>query len=286
MYQQIEQWLKSERSIQSAVLFGSSASAVGAESDEWSDVDLHLITTDVRRLQQTDWALTFPGLGYRFHSLKTATGGVDKLTIIFEAGQMDLIVIPERVMRLARVGMSLGIHRGHPRLKTALNEIHVCLRSGYRFLKGERAWGRFYERVATRMEGVRLDDAELTVLANAAAVDLLWVWQKISRGELSAAQRVLHQSVAETNFRLLRELRLRRQEALPSFGLGRHVEKLLPASELNWVRVDARCEPDDLRQATGRSAEGLAGLMGELVPGWTMPRLPGFPVRPAADVRP
>jgi len=133
------------------------------------------------------------------------------------------------------------------------------------YAKDHRRLADFYARVATEMPGVRLGDAEARMLADAAVADWLWIQHKLARGELSAAQHVLHRSLAETNFRLLRELRLRRGQPLPSFGLGRHVERLLGPEELAWVRVDARCEAEALWSATERAAEGLRALMTELV---------------------
>uniref|UniRef100_UPI00404B6464 hypothetical protein n=1 Tax=Cephaloticoccus sp. TaxID=1985742 RepID=UPI00404B6464 len=78
----------------------------------------------------------------------------------------------------------------------------------------------------------------------------------------------------ETNFRLLRELRLRQGQPLPSFGLGRHVEQLLTADELSWVTVDAGCNREDLPAATQMAVDGLVALMGQLLPDWRKPELP------------
>lgn len=275
-YQPIERWLKSEAAIQSAVLFGSGALAEESVSqpDQWSDVDLHIITTDAEKIRCTDWKAELPSLGFRFQAVRAATGGVEKLTVVFANGQMDLIIVPRAKMRLARLAMTMGIHRWHRGLEVALNEIQTCLRSGYRFLKGEEKWGAFYQRVATSMPGVRLSDPELCALADVAVVDLLWIRQKLARGELCASQHLLHRSIGETNLRFARELRLRRGEPLPSFGLGRRAEKLYRPEELQWVQIDARCDREELRQATEKARQGLVSLMHELFPEWTMPVLP------------
>lgn len=153
----------------------------------------------------------------------------------------------------------------------ALNEIATCLQSGYRFLKGEKEWGAFYARVVAEMPGVRLADVEVAGLAGVFLCDLCWVFQKLERGELSAAQHLLHRSLAETNFRLVRELRLRRGQPVLSFGLGRRVEAILAPGELAWVQVDARLEREELGRAAWTAFKGLRGLMGELVPGWRVP---------------
>lgn len=264
--QAVESWIASEATIRSAVVFGSSASTGSvAPVDNWSDLDLHVTTTAPAQLERVDWARVLPGQGYRLQAVRPATGGVRKVTAVFAAGQIDLVIVPRAQLRLARLGLTLGLQRRNARLRAALDEIHTCLRGGYRFLKGEREWGAFYARVAAEMPGVRLGDAEVRTLADVAVADWLWIQHKLARGELIAAQHVLHRSLAETNLRLLRELRLRRGQPLPSFGLGRHVERLLGPAELAWVRVDARCEAEALWSATERAAEGLRALMTELV---------------------
>ncbi|MBX3748710.1 MAG: hypothetical protein KF897_01325 [Opitutaceae bacterium] len=264
--QAVENWVASETAIRSAVVFGSSAATGSvAPVDNWSDLDLHVTTTAPAELERVDWARVLPGQGYRLQAVRPATGGVRKVTAVFAAGQIDLVIVPLGQLRLARLGLALGLQRYHGRLRVALDEIHTCLRGGYQFLKGEPEWGAFYARVAAEMPGVRLGDAAARALADVAVADWLWIQHKLARGELIAAQHVLHRSLAETNFRLLRELRLRRGQPLPSFGLGRHVERLLSPTELAWVRIDARCEAEALWSATERAAEGLRALMTELV---------------------
>lgn len=264
--QAVESWIASEATIRSAVVFGSSASKGSvAPVDNWSDLDLHVTTTAPAPLERVDWERVLPGQGFRLQAVRPATGGVRKVTAVFAAGQIDLVIVPLGQLRLARLGLSLGLQRRNARLRVALDEIHTCLRGGYQFLKGEPEWGAFYARVAAEMPGVRLGDAEVRTLADVAVADWLWIQHKLARGELVAAQHVLHRSLSETNLRLLRELRLRRGQPLPSFGLGRHVERLLSPAELAWVRVDARCEAEALWSATERAAEGLRALMAELV---------------------
>ncbi len=270
----IAQWIASEKAICSAVHFGSGAMAESEVNDKWSDVDLHIVTCDVGKLKSTDWAAVMPDMGFRFQAIREATGGVEKLTVIFQTGQMDLILVPQSQMNLARWGMRLGFQQWHRKLRIALDEINTCLRSGFSFIKGEDKWGSFYQHVAKEMSGVRLNDSAITALADVAAVDVLWVWQKIARGEYCAAQHVLHCSLAETNFRLLRELRLRRDQYLPSFGLGRRVETLASPDELSWVTIDAGANADDLRSATLTATRGLEALMNQLGIAWSLPDLP------------
>lgn len=259
--------------MQSAVLFGSSArtGADAAVADSWSDFDLHIVTSDAEKLLHTDWQRAIPSTEFSLQVVRPATGGMRKATALFAAGQVDLVLVPAVAMRLARLGVWAGIHRRPGSLRAALNEMATCLGSGYRFLKGEQKWGAFYARIAAGMQGVRLSDAEVYTLAAIFLCDLLWTLQKLERGELAAAQHILHRSLAETNFRLVRELRQRRGLPLSSFGLGRRAEITLPPVELAWVQVSARLDRVELTEAAWRACDGLKSLMRELVPAWTVP---------------
>lgn len=268
-------WMAREPSIQSAVLFGSAAKKEQAATgpDQWSDLDLHVITSQPASLETADWRAIFPGQNFLGQAVRAATGGVRKATVLFARGQLDLVIVPLGTMRLARWGWRLGLHHRHARLREALNEIHTCIHHGYRQLKGAAAWGDFYAALQRDFPGVRLDDAAVRALAELALVEQHWVRQKLARGELLAAQHRLHTTLADINLRLLRELRLRRQQAVPSFGLGRHAETLLSTEELAWVTIDARCRPEELSAATDQALRGLTALLRALLPHWPPPPL-------------
>lgn len=265
-------WIESEPKIESAVLFGSSArSREAAGADSWSDFDLHVVTPSPGEMERPNWTGALQEYSPCLHIARPATGGVRKVTAVFSVGQLDLVLVPAMQMQLARLALGCGLHRRLRFLGVALNEMATCLATGYRFLKGERNWGKFYARVATELPGVRLGDVEARALADVFLCELIWVLQKVERGELVAAQRALHCSLAETNFRLARELRLRRGQPVPSFGLGRRAESLFAPDELAGVCVDARLEADDLRKAAWTSLTGLRKFLHELVPDWQVP---------------
>jgi len=266
----IAAWLESERTVEAAVLFGSSARAMSTAGGR-SDLDLHVVAKEPARLEQVDWGSVIPGAGFCLQAVRPATGGVRKVTALFAAGEIDLVLVPAGRLRLGRLAVRCGLHRRRGGLRVALNEIATCMQSGYRFLKGEKEWGAFYTRIVAEMPGVRLGDAEAVALANVFLCDLCWIFQKLERGELSAAQHLLHRSLAETNFRLIRELRLRRGQPVLSFGLGRRVETILAPEELSWVQVDARLRREDLGRAAWAAFRGFRALMGELVPAWQAP---------------
>ncbi len=264
-------WLKRESSVESAVLFGSTASrGKKTRADGWSDFDLHVVTRSPRKLERIDWARSLRGHGFVLQIVRSATGGVRKVTALFASGQLDLVLVPAAVMKNSRAAAARGQHRRPGKWQVALNEMATCLAGGYRFLKGEKKWGDFYSWVAVEMIGVRVSDSAAAGLAALFLSELLWVFQKIHRGELMAAQLVMHRSLAETNFRLVRELRLRRGDALDSFGLGRHAEATLAGAELDAVRLNARLNRRELTKAAWHSLAGLRHLMCELVPAWSV----------------
>ncbi len=208
----LEAWLQAEPAVCSAVLFGSRARKAGAVAshDAWSDVDLHIVTDAADRIVATDWARVMVGHPFCMQVLRPATGGTKKLTVMFEHGEVDLVLVGAGQMRLASLAMRLGLHRRARLVAGPLNTFATIMSGGYRFLKGEPAWGKLYARVVAEMAGYRLNDTEVRQLADSFLCDLLWVLQKLERGELVAAQRILHKALHETNVVLLHELRVRK----------------------------------------------------------------------------
>lgn len=264
------EWIHSEPNVRSAVLFGSKAREGRiAAADDWSDIDLHLVVGKVARVTGIAWQERFPSLHYCMHVVRPATGGVGKLTVLFEEGEADLVLVPVRQMRLVRLGVMLGFHRRPGKLADALNIMATIMSGGYRFLKGEHAWGNVYARIVKEMPGVRLTNKQARDLADGFLCDLLWLRQKLARGELVAAQRMLHRTLHETNVVLLHELRMRR--GMPSFQQARRIENLASSDDLKAVQVSASPEPSELRRAGDSLLNGLLYLMTELDPDWRIP---------------
>jgi len=111
------------------------------EINEGADFDIHIVTSRPAEIAKLDWATKLPGQKYLMQCLRPATGGVQKLTVLFATGQLDLILIPVNQLRLARMGLALGMERYNAQLRVALNEINTCIHGGHRMLKGDRSWG-------------------------------------------------------------------------------------------------------------------------------------------------
>ena len=266
---EISTCLKLESTIQAVVLFGSRARERGAAAaDVWSDFDLQVVTSSPRRLITADWSsMTKQELCMQV--LRPATSGVHKLTLLFSAGEIDVVIVPEWQLRLARLALTLGLHRKISRVSAALNNLSTIMGGGYQMLKGDRKWGAFYARVVAEVPGFRLSDRELVELAEIFACDFHWVLQKLQRGELVASQRILHRYLLETNIVLRHEARLR--AGGPTFQQARRVEKLLSPEELWTVQGSARLDQRELFRAAFAAFSGLEALMRELVPNWKLP---------------
>ena len=266
-------WLRGDPQIRAAVLFGSSAQAPGTRShpDRWSDIDIQVIASDPSLVEKTHWESIFAKEGYCLHIARAATGNVRKVTVLFRSGQIDLVVVPYSRVRLARLGLSLGLHRKFHRWDVALNEIRTSMQFGYCFIKGGAEWGDFYAKILRDMPGVRLSDESAQEIANTFLCDMVWVLQKTDRGELLAARLMIHQSLFQTLFRLMRELQMRRDKPLQSFGLARHMETSLTAEELELVQIETVLQKVQLRGVAWRAYQALKSLMVVLVPSWTVP---------------
>lgn len=267
----LAQWLDQQPSVRAVVLFGSRVRSVGTPgaADVWSDVDLQVVTSDPDRIVAADWANLFPGQHLIFKVLRPATSGMRKLTLLYAVGEVDLVLVPAWQMRAARLALRLGLHRRVGMVEGALNNLRTIMGGGYRLLKGEKEWAPFYARVVAELRGFRLDDAELCGMADVFVVDLLWVLQKLERGELVAAQRILHRSLIETNVVLLHEAQTRLGS--PTFQQARRVEQLIPRDKLWAVQANAHLEAGALAKAAWESFAGLKALMAELVPAWDVP---------------
>jgi hypothetical protein len=263
--------LRDDRNIKSVVVFGSRArpaSHVGA-ADRWSDIDLHVILSDPRQLTRRSWAESFPGFDVSLQTVHTIPAGVQKVSVLFTGAEINLVLLPAWPLRAVRLATRFGLHRSWAKLNRPLNEMATVMKGGYRFLKGEEAWGRFYARITDDLPGRRIDEAQAKVMADDFLRDQVRLLQKIERGELVGGQRIIHLYMTEAVFRLLDEIRLRKK--LVTFGDARRLEKLLDGDELKRVQVSARLDADELRAAASHLTATLRLYMAELAPSWSPP---------------
>lgn len=272
----VSEFILADRNVLSAVVFGSTVKGGRISEDAsrcGSDIDLHIIVSDAKWAKKVKWNELVGARridSYWIHSFRPASGGVEKWTIVYEIGQLDLVVVPIGMARIARLGVALGLHRRVEKLSSAMNEMASCLHGGYCFLKGEETWARFYASVFS-LPGVRLSNREIEDMANRAVCDCIWILQKLSGGEIVAAQRVLHTRVVEANFLLWREMRLRRSLPLLAFGPGRKVELHSDQLAVAAISVNSLATREGIREATWGALTGLQELVGLIGLSWIIP---------------
>ena len=260
-------WARRQRHVTGLTLFGSRERPAAerlARADERSDWDFQVITTRPEVFLRRDWAAGLEGLALKAYGVRTARiGGVPKVSAVFAGAVADLVILPEKTIGPLRRAVRAGRHRHPGPARAALQELALIIRPGCRFLLGAGRWGPMFRAVVADIPDPRLDDAAVRNLADCFWCDLVALRHRVARGEIVAAQRLLHQSLAETNLRLLHETRLRRGDR--SFPEGRRLERVVPPAVARLATVDARPTRASLRRAADRAAASCAVLMRELV---------------------
>lgn len=269
----VTRWAEREASVRALVLIGSRVQAAetsAVTADEFSDWDFQVVTSRPEFFETRAW---MRGVGFgeplAYVARPGRLGTAMKVSAVLREGELDLVVIPAGRLRQAKLLLNLGLATRLAALRHALGGLALVLRGGHRVVKGERGWGEFFRRVASEFPVPRLGDDEVRALAEGFVCDYVSTRHKMERGEFLAAQRWLHHQLAEVNFQLLHELRLRRGEA--SFPDARRIERF--AAEWRDVEVSAVPASESLRAAMGKSATTLRELMQALTPDWRWPDL-------------
>lgn len=270
----IHTWAQQDPAVALCVQIGSRVRGATdpAGADAHSDWDFQIATSQLQRFETGAWlaALGVPPLAYALRPGRL--GSALKASAVTAHGELDLVVIPEAPLREVIRHLAAGAMESDPRFRPALTDLAAVLAGGYRILKGADEFAGFYARVVREVSPARLDDRAVCHLAESYVCDHVVTCRRIERGEWIAAQRWLHHQLAETNFRLLHELRLR--EGRGSFPDARWLERLAEP-RLDSVRVVALPERESLLRALDASAGTLRTLVGQLVgDAWRWPELP------------
>lgn len=259
-------WAERTPTVKGLVLIGSRERSADDQvwaADAQSDWDFQIISSAPEMFAKRDWTNELTGTELKVYAPRVARiGGVPKVNVIFAGAEADFVIIPARRLMLAKLAMALGRHRREGKLRRGLQDLAVVIRPGWRFLKGGAAWDGLYRRVVAEVPDLRLRDEEACGLADVFLCEAVWVRRKIDRGELVAAQRMLHGELAETNFRLLHELKLRRGER--SFPEARRIERVTSPADLAAVTVNAALEVEALQRALNRCEATMLDLLREL----------------------
>jgi hypothetical protein len=269
-------WAHRTDAVPAAVLIGSrqqTGSDPVFSPDSASDWDIQLITTRPGLFRDARWVRD---LGFdhviAYAIRKSLWGGGFKVNLVLPGAEADLLVTPASSLRRLRWLTAAGFHRRAGWTQRCLQAHAMIVRSGWRFLKGGRELESFYRRAVAQMPDPRLDDSAVRQLAVGFFCDYLWAVRKIERGELLAAQRMLHRELAEVNFRLLHELKRRRGER--TFWDARRLERVATDAELAALTIHAHCTGPALRAAVEQAASTCETWVGELLGApWKHPRV-------------
>ncbi len=269
-------WAAAESSIEALALIGSRVRKHEDtlwRADAQSDWDFHVITSQPEMFSDRAWTQRL-GLQVRAYAVRSAAlGGVPKIAAVFESAEADFVVLPVSLLEPLYTAVLAGQHRASSQLTRSLRDLAVVVRPGWRFLKGADKWDPFYRQVVADIDDPRLRDEEVHNLAEGFVCDALWTLRKIERGEFVAAQRMLHRALAETNFQLLHEIKLRRGER--SFPEARRVERVGTPAEISQITLSAEPGAAELYRAVDKAyatcREFVRLLVGDA---WRAPELP------------
>jgi len=269
-------WAGKTPEIQGLMLIGSRERAAADtvwSADALSDWDFYVITSRPKLFFSSAWAEGLPGMKLKVYvHHRTLDSRAPKVNALFESAEVDLVILSHSLMRVAKLLVALGIHRRDGWGRRGLQAIAEVIRPGWRFLKGEGRWDPLFRRIVAEVPDPRMSNADAIRVADVFVCNYVWIRRKLARGEFVAAQRMLHREMAEANFRLLHELKLRRGER--TFEKARRIERVALPNDVSLATVSARCEPDELRTALDRCAANCRQIMKGLAGNtWTWPQI-------------
>jgi len=199
------------------------------------------------------------------------------VSAVLATGELDLVILPAQPLEQIGRLVLAGGQPAEPEVRRALTDLATVLVGGYRILKGTKEFGGLYEWVTRELPPSRLGDDAVCRIAEGFVCDYVFTRRKVAQGELLTAQRWLHVHLAEANFKLLHELRLRRNEI--SFPDARRLERL---DDQYYERVKVATMPDPLgllaavEHAASTHRTLVTALVGRQ---WIWPELPLTPGR-------
>jgi len=257
--------LKAANHIRVCVVFGSFARFLhgfGDQPDRYSDVDVQVITDDLSIFRDESWPKTLSSSPLLSYTHKAVFGGVNKATVIFDGGGVDVVILDHRSLLAARFLHSSGFSSISGKFRARMASFSDLMRFDYCMVKGSRKWEEFYREAGLAGSRLEITDSEAQSLSCAAFAEAINILGRIERGELIAAQRLLHLELVELNIRLLNELRERRGEY--TYHRGRRAEQILPDDLRKYILVDSRCNKIELTHSTLDTMRSNRALIKEI----------------------
>ena len=173
MIDKIIAWADKQDNVRAVLMVGSRARADHA-ADQWSDIDVVVLTKDVRRYRDsTDW-LDEIGTVWVTHLEKTATGdGVERRALFADGVDVDFILVPHDEM--ARLTQDPGVAD--------------TIRRGLRVLiDKDRMMSRITLPMSYRTVYQPPTEAQFLNVVNDFWYHAVWTTKKLLRGELWVAK--------------------------------------------------------------------------------------------------
>lgn len=261
-----EEWAHNRPDVPVVLLLGSRArrqTEIGS-ADGGSDWDFHVVASNISLFMDAGWTRS-AGLSapLAYVARPGRISPVAKTSALFPEGGLDLVLLSLAKLQVAKLMMRIGLAERNTRIRNALAHLTLVLSPGYRIVKGDSSWKRFFTSVISQIPAPRLDDHSISEIMDAYVIDYESTRRKILRGEYLAAQRWLHTQLAETSFRLLHELRLRSNK--PTFPDGRRLESICDDRLLNAMRVSSLPDRKGLLDALEKNAQTCREIAKELV---------------------
>lgn len=269
-------WAEREPSVTALVLIGSQTRSTKDSiwhPDAQSDWDFQIVTSNPQMFFDSNWTKGLKGAEIRAYAVREARlGDVPKINAVFADVEADFVLLPLERLEQLRQATDLGQHRLAGEVRRNLQSLAIVIRPGWHFLKGAKIWEPFYQSIISEVPDARMDDVAVRSIAEGFVCDYVWALRKLERGELLAVQRMLHRELVEVNFKLMHELKLRRDER--SFPEARRIELVTNQKELMSLSVSSSPDAHALKTALKHAADTQRSLVNLLLgASWHWPRI-------------
>ncbi|HWA26755.1 MAG TPA: hypothetical protein VG734_13945 [Lacunisphaera sp.] len=244
-------WAQHQSGLEALIQIGSRVQA-GADLDEWSDWDYHLITRNPEHYWTCDW---LPEIAPCWNAhLERTDRGVVKLSAVYSGGfEADFVPLSAWQMKLVYWAMARpGLRSAFPsRLLRGIYNTQIIVRPGYRVVIGGSTWEERLTALNAAWPKNEFTNIDYQYNVTGFWRHAIWVQKKIMRGETRAALRWYQVELTKHRWALLEEeARIAGRPVRPE---ARKAEKWLDARRLEQTAIETSTDQQML--ARGLLAE-------------------------------
>lgn len=240
-------WVRRQPDVEALIQIGSRVQP-GAQVDKWSDWDYHLITAKPSRYYDVAWLGEIAPC-WNVHCERTPRDVVKVNAIFADSYEVDFVPLSARIMKLVYWAMARPEWAWlYPAaLRRGIQSARLIAYPGYKVILGGEAWERRVAVLRTAWPEQSLRPDDLVFHVNAFWRHSMWVFKKVSRGELRAALRWNHVELWPHVWILLaEEARIAGRVARPE---ARQAEQWLDPRRLDQTRLVMAADRAALAQA-------------------------------------